>query len=58
MDHHPARIGIHPLKSDPCICVVEDHNGFVILMLLADDVLLLGADKQLLNKIKTNLRTV
>ena len=52
MDHHLAKIGSRPLQSDPCIYVFEDDTGFAILTLYVNDVLLLGANKQLLNKLK------
>ena len=55
MDHHLAKIGFRPLKSDSCIFVFEDDTGFVLLTLYVDDVLLLGANKQLLNKLKKQL---
>ena len=42
MDHHLAKIGFRPLKSDPCIYVFQDDTGFVIIMLYVDGVLLLG----------------
>ena len=52
MDHHLGKIGYHSLKSDPCVYVYEDENGPAILTLYVDDVLLLGCNKQLLNKLK------
>ena len=58
MDHHLANIGFLPLKSDPCIYVSKDGTGSVILTLHVDGILLLGANKQLLNKLKNNLWTV
>ena len=41
-----------PLKSDPCVYIYEDEIGFVVLMLYVDDLLLLGANKLLLSKLK------
>ena len=55
MDHHLAKIGFRPLKSDQCLYVSEDDSGVVILMLYVDDILLLGANKQLLNKPRKQL---
>ena len=54
MDHHLGKIGCS-LKWDPCIYVSEDENGSAILTLFIDDVLLLGTNKQLLDKIKKQL---
>ena len=55
MDHHLSKIKFRSLKSDPCVCVYEDENGSAILTLYADDVLLLGTNKQLLDKLKKQL---
>ena len=55
MDHQLSEIEFLPLKSDPCICVFKDDTGFVTLTLYVDDVLLLGASKQPLNKLKKQL---
>ena len=52
LDHHLAKMGFRPLKSDPCIYVFEGDIGLVILTLYENDVLLLVANKQLLNKLK------
>ena len=52
------KIGFRSLKSDPCIYVSKDGTGSVILTLHVDGILLLGANKQLLNKLKNNLWTV
>ena len=55
MDHQLGKIGFRSLKSDPCIYVYEDDNGSAILTLYLDDILLLGANKQLLGKLKKKL---
>ena len=55
MDHQLGKIGFRSLKSDPCIYVYEDDNGSAILKLYLDDILLLGANKQLLGKLKKKL---
>ena len=55
MDHHLGIIGFHSLKSDPCVHVYENENGSAILTLYVDDVLLLSANKQLLDKVKKKL---
>ena len=52
MDPHLGKIGFRSLKSDPCVYVYEEENGLVILTVYGDDVLLLGANKQLLDKLK------
>ena len=45
-------IGFRSLKSDPYVYIYEDENGSAILTLYVDDVLLLDANKQLLDKLK------
>ena len=55
MGHHLGKIGFRSLKSDPCVYVNEDENGPATLTLYVDDVLLLGANKQLLDKLKNEL---
>ena len=55
MDYPLGKIGFRSLKSDPCVYVHEDENGSATLMLYVDDVLLLSANKQLLDKLKTQL---
>ena len=52
MDHHHGKIYFRSLKSDPCVYVYEDTNGSAILTLYVDSFLLLGAKKQLLDKLK------
>ena len=54
-DHHLAKIGYLSLESDSCVYVFGDDTGFVILTLYVDEVLPLGANKQLLNKLKIQL---
>ena len=55
MDHNLGKIGFCSLKSDPCVYVYEDENGAAMLTLYVDDVLLLGANNQLLDKLKKQL---
>ena len=55
MDHHLGKIRFRSLKSDPCVYVYEDENGSAILTLYANDVLLLGTNKQLLDKLRKQL---
>ena len=55
MDHHLGKIEFRSLQSDPCVYVYEDENGSTVLTLYVDDVLLLGANKQLLDKLKKQL---
>ena len=55
MDYHLGKMGFHSLKPDPCVSVYEDENGSAILMLYVDDLLLLGANRQLLDKLKKQL---
>ena len=55
MDHHLGSIGFRSLNSYPCVYVYEDKNDSAILTLYVDDVLPLGANKQLLDKLKKQL---
>ena len=55
MDHHLGKIGFRFLKSDPCVYVYEDENGSAIPTLYVDDILELGANKQLLDKLKKHI---
>ena len=55
MDHHLGKIGFRSLKSTLYVYVYEDENGSAILTLYVDDVLLLGANKQLPDKLKKQL---
>ena len=55
MDHHLGKIEFRSFKSDPCVYVCEDENGSAILTLYVDDILLQGANKQLLAKLKKQL---
>ena len=41
MDHHLAKIGSRPLKSDPCMYVFEDHTGFLTISLRMNDFFLI-----------------
>ena len=45
-------IGFHPFKSDACVYFYEDETGLIILTLYVDDILIFGASKSLLNKLK------
>ena len=51
-DYYLAKTGFRPLKSDPCNCIFEHSAGFFIVTLYVGDAILLGANKQLLNKPK------
>ena len=55
MDHRLGKIEFRSLKSDPCVYVYEDENGSAILTLYMDEVLPLGAIKQLLDKLNKQL---
>ena len=55
MDDHLSNIGFRSLKSDPCVYVFDDKTGPAILVLYADDIFLLGNNKQLLGKLKKQL---
>ena len=56
MDDHLSNIGFRSLKSDPCIYMFEDKTDTAILTLHVDDIFLLGNNKQLLDKLKKQLR--
>ena len=48
-------IGFVPLKSDTCI-YIYDHDGIIIILTLyVDDLLVIGGDIQLIEKIKRKL---
>ena len=55
MDDHLSSIGFRSLKSDPCVYVFEDKTNTAILTFYVDDILLLGNNKQLLDKLKKQL---
>ena len=55
MDHNLGKMGLRSLKSNPCVYVYEGENDSAILTLYVDIVLLLGANKQLLDKLKKTL---
>ena len=47
-------IGFVPLKSDTCI-YMYNHDGVIILTLYVDDLLVIGGDIQLIEKIRIKL---
>ena len=55
IDHNLGKIGFSSLKSDLCVYVYGDENGSAILTLYVDDVVLLGANKHLLDKLRKQL---
>ena len=55
MDHHLGKVGLRSLKPDPFVYVYEGENGSAILTIYMDDILLLDANKQLLDKLKKQL---
>ena len=48
-------IGCVPLESDPCIYIYDHHGIMIILTLYVDDLLVIGGDIQLTEKIKRKL---
>ena len=48
-------IGFVPLKSDTCIYIYERDGIIIILTLYVDDLLVIGGDTQLIEKIKRKL---
>ena len=56
MDDHLSNIGFRSLKPDPCVYVFEDKTGPATLTLCVEEIILLGNNKQLLGKLKKQLR--
>ena len=52
MDQCLGDIGFRSLMSDPCVYVHKDEVGFVVLTLYVDELLLMGANKLLFNKLE------
>ena len=55
VDKHGVEIGFKSLKSDPCVYIYSDGGAIYVLTLYVDDVLLLGKDRKVLERIKRKL---
>ena len=52
LDGRLVDIGFNSLKSDPCVYIYSEGSEIVILTLYVDDVLVVGKDVQVLERIK------
>ena len=50
-----VEIGFKSLKSDPCVYIYSEGGAIYVLTLYVDDVLLLGKDCKVLERIKRKL---
>ena len=55
VDEHVMVIGFKSLKSDPCLYIYFEGGDIYVLTLYVDDVLLLGKDCKVLERIKRKL---
>ena len=55
VDEHVVEIGFKSLKSDPCAYIYSEGGAIYVLALCVDDVLLLGKDRKVLERIKRKL---
>ena len=55
VDEHVVEIGLKSLKSDPCVYIYSEGGAIYVLTLYVDDVLLLGKDRKVLERIKRKL---
>ena len=55
LDGHLVDISFNSLKSDPCVYIYSEGSEIVILTLYVNDVLLVGKDVQVLERIKEKL---
>ena len=55
VDKHVVEIGFKSLKSDPCVYIYSEGGAIYVLTLYVDDVLLLGKDRKVLERIKRKL---
>ena len=55
VDEHVVEIGFKSLKSDPCVYIYSEGGAIYVLTLYVDDVLLLGKDRKVLERIKRKL---
>ena len=50
-----VKIGFKSLKSDPCVYIYSEGGVIYVSTLYVDDVLLLGKDRKVLERIKRKL---
>ena len=55
VDKNVVEIGFKSLKSDPCVYIYSEGGAIYVLTLYVDDVLLLGKDRKVLERIKRKL---
>ena len=55
VDEHVVEIGFKSPKSDPCVYIYSEGGAIYVLTLYVDDVLLLGKDRKVLERIKRKL---
>ena len=55
VDEHVVEIGFKSLKWDPCVYIYSEGGVIYVLTLYVDDVLLLGKDRKVLERIKRKL---
>ena len=55
VDEHVVEIGFKSLNSDPCFYIYSESGAITVLILYVDDVLLLGKDRKMLERIKLKL---
>ena len=55
VDKHVVEIGFKSLESDPCVYIYSEGGAIYVLTLYVDDVLLLGKDRKVLERIKRKL---
>ena len=55
VDEHVVEIGFKSLSSDPCVYIYSEGGAIYVLALYVDDVLLLGKDRKVFERIKRKL---
>ena len=55
VDEHVVEIGFKIFKSDPCVYIYSEGGAIYVLTLYVDDVLLLGKNRKVLERIKRKL---
>ena len=55
VDERVVEIGFKSLKSDPCVYIYSEGGAMYVLTLYVDDVILLGKDRKVLERIKRKL---
>ena len=55
VDEHVVEIGFKSLESDPCVYIYSEGGAIYVLTLYVGDVLLLGKDRKVLERIRRKL---